>query len=95
MTHIRGKHTLRAAFDNRNMFRRRRRRQHGGNFNFNNTFTRRNDDGNTPAANLSHGWAAFALGIPNGISIATNDTYAMHNPYYGWFIRTTGESRPS
>lgn len=88
MTHIRGKHTIRAAFDNRNMFRTGGGGGNtSGNFNFNNQWTRRNDDGNTPAANLSHGWAAFALGIPNGMSIAYNDTYAMHNPYYGWFIQ--------
>jgi hypothetical protein len=88
MTHIKGKHTLRAAFDNRNMFRTGGGGGNtSGNFNFNNTFTRRNDNGNTPAANLSHGWAAFALGIPNGMSIATNDTYALHNPYYGWFLQ--------
>jgi hypothetical protein len=88
MTHIRGKHTLRAAFDNRNMFRTGGGGGNtSGNFAFNNQFTRRNDDGNTPAANLSHGWAAFALGVPTSASIATNDTYAMHNPYYGWFIQ--------
>jgi hypothetical protein len=88
MTHIRGVHTIRAAFDNRNMFRTGGGGGNtSGNFNFNNTFTRREDDGNTPSDNLSHGWASFALGIPNGMSIATNDNYAMHNPYYGWFVQ--------
>lgn len=88
ITHIRGNHSIRAALDNRNMFRTGGGGGNtSGNFNFNNTFTRRNDDGNTPASNLAHGWASFALGIPNGISIATNDDYALHNPYYGWFVQ--------
>lgn len=95
MTHIRGKHTLRAAFDNRNMFRAGGGGGNtSGNFVFNNQWTRRNDDGNTPAANLSHGWAAFALGIPASMAIATNDTFAMHNPYYGWFIQDTWRVTP-
>ncbi len=88
MTHIRGKHTLRAAFDNRNMFRTGGGGGNtSGNFTFNNQWTRRNDDGNTPAANLSHGWAAFALGTPTSMTIATNDNFATHNPYYGWFFQ--------
>lgn len=95
LTHIRGKHTLRAAFDNRNMFRTGGGGGNtSGNFNFNNTYTRRNDDGNTPSANLAHGWASFALGIPNSISIATNDNYAMHNPYYGWYVQDNWRVTP-
>lgn len=95
VTHIRGNHTLRAALDNRNMFR-----TGGGggntssNYNFNNTFTRREDDGNTPSDNLAHGWASFALGIPNGISIARNDNYATHNPYYGWYLQDNWRLTP-
>lgn len=33
--------------------------------------------------------AAFLLGIPTGGSIATNDTYATHSPYYASFFQDT------
>lgn len=96
MTHIRGNHTLRAAIDNRHMYRTGGGGGNtSGNFNFNNTFTRQADD--TPgvnANNLAHGWAAFALGVPNSIQIATNDNYALHNPYYGWFIQDNWRVSP-
>jgi hypothetical protein len=87
-TKIKGKHTLRGAFDNRNHFRTGGGGGNtSGNFAFSNAYTRRNDDGLTPASNLAHGWAAFILGIPNSATIATNDSYAMHNPYYAAFLQ--------
>ncbi|MBI3683899.1 MAG: hypothetical protein HY235_26285 [Acidobacteria bacterium] len=95
MSHIRGNHTLRAAFDNRNMFRTGGGGGNtSGNFTFTDSYTRRNDDGFTPSTNLAHGWAAFALGTPNGISIATNDSYATHNPYYAWFVQDNWRVTP-
>jgi len=87
-TKIMGNHTLRAAFDNRNHFRTGGGGGNtSGNFTFADTYVRRNDDGFTPSSNLGLGWAAFILGTPNGISLATNDSYATHNPYYATFIQ--------
>ncbi len=87
-TFIRGKHSFRAAFDNRNQFRTGGGGGNtSGNFSFNQNFLRRNDDGLTPATDLGLSWAAFILGIPSGGSVATNDTFATHTPYYGWFFQ--------
>ncbi len=88
LTKIMGRHSLRTAFDNRNMYRTGGGGGNtSGNFTFSDAYTRRNDDGFTPSANLGLGWAAFVLGTPNGLSAATNDDYALHNPYYGWFVQ--------
>jgi hypothetical protein len=54
-----------------------------GNFSFNNTYVRRDEDGNAPAGSLGLVWASFLLGMPNSMSVDTNDTYALMNPYYG------------
>jgi len=95
LTHIRGKHTIRAAYDNRAMFRTGGGGGNtSGNFTFANTFTRRDDDGRFPSSNLGHGWAAFILGIPNGISIATNDNYAIYNPYHGMYVQDSWRLTP-
>ncbi|MBI3280797.1 MAG: carboxypeptidase regulatory-like domain-containing protein [Acidobacteria bacterium] len=95
MTKIMGNHSLRAAFDNRHMFR---TGGGGGNtsgtFAFSRTFTRRGDDDLVPSRNLGHAWAAFILGIPNSISILTPDSYAMHNPYYAWFVQDSWRLTP-
>jgi hypothetical protein len=95
MTRIMGSHTLRSAFDNRNMYRTGGGGGNtSGNFNFSRTFTRRGDDDLVPSVDLAHGWAAFILGVPNGISIATNDNYAMHNPYYAAFVQDSWRVTP-
>ncbi len=95
LSHVRGNHTLRAAFDNRYRFR---TGGGGGNtsgqFTFSNAYTRKDDDGLTPASNLGLGWAAFLLGIPNGIGIQTNDSYAMLTPYYGSFVQDSWRVTP-
>jgi hypothetical protein len=93
-THIRGRHTLRAAFDNRYSFRTSGKNGNtSGNFGFNNTYVRR-DDGLTPASNLGLAWASFILGIPNAIGIQTLDSYAMLTPYYGAFVQDTWRVTP-
>ncbi|MCL4402459.1 MAG: TonB-dependent receptor, partial [Acidobacteria bacterium] len=95
VTHIHGNHTLRAGFDNRYM-----ERTGGGggntsgNFTFSNYYVRKDDDGFTPSTNLGLGWAAFILGLPNSISIATNDNYAMLTPYYAGFFQDTWRVTP-
>ncbi len=87
---IRKSHSLTAGFDGRGHFR----TSFGpgtaaGSFSFNNSFTRRNDDGFTPAGTFGLSWAAFILGTPNGMSVATNDSYATHNPYRAFFVQDT------
>jgi hypothetical protein len=88
LSQVRGNHTLRAGFDGRGQYR---TGGGGGNtsgtFTFNNLYTRRNDDNLTPAGNLAHSWAAFMMGLPSGISIATNDSFVLLNPYYGWYAQ--------
>ncbi len=93
--HIRGAHTLRGGFDAR-----RQVRTGGGggntsgNFSFSNAYTRRDDDGFTPAGSLGHSWAAFMMGMPNGISIETRDTYVAETPYYAWFAQDNWRLTP-
>lgn len=86
-TFIRGKHSMSVAFDNRNQYRSGGGGNTSGNFSFNQNYLRRNDDGLTPATDLGLSWAAFALGVPSGASVANNDTFATHTPYYGWFFQ--------
>ncbi len=95
VSHVRGNHTLRAAFDTRGMFRTGGGGGNtSGNFAFSDSFTRRYDDGLAPSSNIGLGWAAFILGIPNGASIATNDDYAMYTPYYAGFIQDNWRLTP-
>ncbi len=60
-----------------------------GHFNFDRTYTRKDDDGNVPSSQLGLTLAAFALGIPSSMSVQTNDNYAMLTPYYGAFVQDT------
>lgn len=87
-TLIKGTHSMNFAFDNRNQYRTGGGGGNtSGNFTFGQNFLRRNDDGLTPATDLGLSWASFILGIPQGGSVATNDTFATHTPYYGWFFQ--------
>jgi hypothetical protein len=95
VSHIRGNHTLRAALDTRQHFRTGGGGGNtSGNFGFDQTYVRRNDDTFTPASNLGLGWAAFILGIPTWANVQTNDTFAMHNPYYAWFFQDSWRITP-
>jgi hypothetical protein len=91
LSQVRNRHSLRAGVDFRQHYR--TQIQNGGltsgNFSFNNAYVRRDDDGVTPAASLGLVWAAFQLGFPNSMSIDTNDTYALMNPYYAWYGQDT------
>ena len=95
LTQIRGSHSVRAGFDVRQQYR---TGGGGGNtsgtFGFGNTYTRKNDDTFTPAGNLGLSWAAFLMGIPDNMSVATNDSYAMMNPYYAWYGQDTWRLTP-
>jgi hypothetical protein len=94
-SHVRGNHSLRGGFDERQHFR---TGGGGGNtsgtFGFSNLYTRRNDDTFTPAGNLGLSWAAFMMGIPDSMSIATNDNYATHTPYYAWYVQDNWRLTP-
>jgi hypothetical protein len=90
-THIRGSHSIRAGIDFRQHYR--TLVQNGGftsgSFTFSNTYVRKDEDGNTPAASVGLDWAAFILGIPSNMSVDTNDTYALFSPYYAWYGQDT------
>jgi len=96
VSHVRGNHTLRAAFDTRGSFRTGGGAGNtSGNFTFNNNWVRRDDDGNAPNANLGLTWAAFILGLPaNNYSIATLDSYAVFTPYYAGFFQDNWRVNP-
>lgn len=86
--HVSGNHTIRAGVDVRGQFKTSSNPgRNSGNFGFSNAYTRREDDSLTPAGTLGHSWAAFMMGLPNSLSIATNDDYATASPYYAWFIQ--------
>jgi len=91
ITHIRGSHSIRAGVDMRQHYR--TLIQNGGltsgNFTFANNFVRRDEDGFNPAGTLGLTWATFALGIPTGMGVDTNDTFAMMSPYYAWYGQDT------
>jgi len=95
VSHVRGQHTARFGVDIRQHFR---TGGGGGNtsgtFNFSNAYTRRNDDTFTPAGDLGLSWAAFLMGMPDAMSVATNDTYATHSPYYGWYVQDNWRLTP-
>jgi len=88
VSHMIGNHTIRGGFESR---------QHyftgggggftSGSFSFTNTYTRRNDDGFTPAGTIGHSWAAFMMGLPAAISAAKSPSYAKHSPYYHWYAQ--------
>jgi hypothetical protein len=90
-THIRNNHTFKAGIDFRQHYR--TLLQNGGltsgNFSFANTYVRKDEDGNTPAGSLGLVWATFLLGQPTGMSVDTNDTYALLSPYYAWYGQDT------
>ncbi len=56
-----------------------------GSFSFNNSFMRAADN-TTTAANLGLPWAAFMMGLPSGISIATNDSAYWSTRYRSLFV---------
>ena len=90
-TQIRGAHSLRAGVDFRQHYRNTvvNGGYTSGNFTFANNFVRKDEDGFVPAGTLGLTWATFALGIPTGMSVDTNDSYALMNPYYAWYAQDT------
>lgn len=92
---VRNAHSLTAGFDVRQHFRTSYSPGNStGSFTFSNTYVKKNDDNFTPAGDFGLAWAAFVLGMPNGLSVSTNDSYATHNPYYGWYAQDTWRLTP-
>ena len=95
VSHVRGAHSLRSGLDVRQHFRTGGGGGNtSGNFAFTNTYTRRNDDSFTPAGDLGHTWAAFMMGLPSSMSIQQTDSFAVHNPYYAWFVQDAWRVSP-
>ena len=46
------------------------------------------------AGNLGHSWAAFLMGLPASASVDTNATYALSNPYFGWYVQDSWRATP-
>jgi hypothetical protein len=57
-----------------------------GEFQFRNSFVRQRDDTNTAGA-IGLEWAAFMMGVPNVITIDTNDSYYLTNPYHAAYVQ--------
>jgi len=91
ISHVRNSHSFRAGIDFRQHYR--TLIQNGGltsgNFQFANTYVRRDEDGFTPAGTLGLSWAAFQLGMPRVMNVDTNDTFALMSPYYAWYGQDT------
>ena len=87
VSHILGKHTLRAGIDFRDQVRNDAgaNGNSAGNFTFDNTYTQATDNGAIPAASIGLSYAAFQLGIPTTMSIDNNTSLSEGNPYYGWY----------
>jgi hypothetical protein len=86
--HLHGKHELKAGVTVWEYF------LSGGNlgttsgsFQFTNAYTKRNDDNFTPAGTVGLSWADFLMGLPDTMSVPTNDTFAASSPYYGAFVQ--------
>jgi len=87
LSHVRGKHTLRAGIEFRDQIHDDAGTpgNSSGNPSFNNTYTRKDDDGSAPNSSLGLSWAALELGIPSTISQDNNTSQTLTNPYYGWY----------
>ena len=95
VTHIRGNHTLRGGFDARYSFKTLSEPGNtSGTFGFSNVYTRKDDDGFTPAGTLGLSWAAFMLGLPNSLNIAWNDNAAAYNGFYAGYAQDSWRLTP-
>ena len=87
LTKLMGTHSIRSGVDVRRHWR---SNIPGGNtsgtFTFRNNYVRQRDDTNNAGA-LGLEWASFMLGAPTGISIDTNDSYYLVNPYYAGYVQ--------
>lgn len=88
--HTWGMHTIRFGFDQYQLAKTNYGFNSGintsGNFNFDNSFTSKDDDGHVPAASLGHSWAAFMMGLPTSATITRSPSVALRNAQYGWYV---------
>ncbi len=90
--HNRGNHSFRAGLDVRNQIRSNHAGNNHGTFTFGNAYFRRfNDTGGVgyTASNIGLAWASFMMGMPTAMSISSNDSFYVSNPYMAWFGQDT------
>jgi hypothetical protein len=96
--HNRRNHSLRFGLDIRQQIRSIHAGNNDGQYTFSNTYFRQCDDscanGTYSAGTIGLSWAAFMMGLPNGISISGNDSAYVRNPYYAWFAQDTWRVTP-
>ena len=91
VSHVLGGHSFQGGID----FRRAYVTDPGGagnpmgSFTFNSNYVRKDDDGLAPNGSIGLSYAAFMLGIPSAMQADTNASYALMNPYYGWYGQDT------
>jgi hypothetical protein len=84
---MQGNHSLKFGFDTRKNYRAVSGPGYSsGNFNFRNTYTRAASD-TTTASNTGLEWAAFMMGYPTSISIDTNDSSYLVNPFTSFYVQ--------
>lgn len=87
ISHVTGRHTFRAGMD----YREQIHSDPGapgnasGAFNFDQTYDRKDDDGNAPNSSLGLSWASLMMGLPTVITADNNTGQTLSNPYYGWY----------
>ncbi|MBZ5623766.1 MAG: carboxypeptidase regulatory-like domain-containing protein [Acidobacteriia bacterium] len=88
MTTIHGAHTLKYGWEDRRYYYATVNPLGNttGYYQFNNTYVRQADN-TTTASNTGLGWAAFALGMPNSISLDTNDTAYYGTRYHALYMQ--------
>jgi hypothetical protein len=82
-----GTHSVRIGTDLRNQWRASNvPGQSSSTYTYNNSFVRQAQN-TTNAAAIGLEWAAFMLGTPSSISIATNDSLYMTNKFYSGYVQ--------
>ena len=87
LTKLMGTHSLKSGVEARVHYR---SNLPGGNtssnYTFGNSWVRQRDDTNN-AGGLGLEWAAFMLGVPNSVTIDTNDSYYLTNGFYSAYLQ--------
>ena len=94
---VRGDHSLKLGVDTRKYYRAYTGGGYtSGSFSFRNTYTRAASD-TTNASNHGLEWAAFMMGFPTSVSLDTNDSFYLDNPFTALYfqddLRVTGRLR--
>ena len=82
-----GKHSVSVGWDGRVYYRTGGSPGNAsGYFNFSNNLLRRTS-ATSGTGTLGLEWAAFLMGIPNSMSIDSNDSYLLSTPYSAWYVQ--------